>query len=484
MDADRHMSGHTLARHLGSWRGGRAAYAELAERITLLVRDGRLPINTRLPAERELASALGLSRTTVASAYELLRQTGFLHSRRGAGSWTALPEQPIDVQLPPFAPAGEDADLDLAHASPSAPPELAGALRVAAERLGRHTGGSGYHLLGLPTLRAAVAARFTARGLPTGAEQILITCGAQQAIALVLAAMAMPGDRVLVEHPTYPNALGAIAAAHARAVPVGFAGDDWDLDTFAGAIRDASPRLVYLIPDFHNPTGRCMDPATRTAFIELCRRTGTTLLIDETMSDLALDADPPLPLAALAGVTATTPLVTVGSASKTFWGGLRIGWVRARRPVIEQLARVRAGMDMSSPVLEQLITEELLGDPEPIVARRRGELRAARDRLRELLARRLPTWRAPSPAGGLTLWADLGAPVSSALVAAAHRRGVLLAAGPRFGVDGAFERCLRLPYTLPEAKLTRAVERLAEAWESVPWLQAEIGARPQPDVVA
>jgi len=98
---------------------------------------------------------------------------------------------------------------------------------------------------------------------------------------------------VLVEHPTYPNALDAIAREHARAVPVGFAGADWDLDTIAAAVRDACPRLVYLMPDFQNPTAGAMSDAQRTEIVELCRRTHTPLLIDETMSEIALDGPPP-----------------------------------------------------------------------------------------------------------------------------------------------------------------------------------------------
>ncbi|HEY2206300.1 MAG TPA: PLP-dependent aminotransferase family protein [Pseudonocardia sp.] len=487
MDGDRHVGGRTLARHLGSWRGegSGVAYAELADRITLLVLDGRLPTSTRLPAERELATALELSRTTVAAAYDQLRQAGFLHSRRGSGSWTTLPERRADTDMSPFAPTGDDSALDLAYASPPAPEAaLSEALAHAVEELPRYSAQSGYRLLGLEPLRAAVAGRFTARGLPTTPDQVLITCGAQHAITLVLATLAQPGDRVLVEHPTYPNVLDAIAQARARAVPVGFAGAGWDLETMAAAVRDACPRFVYLIPDFHNPTGRSMSPAQRLEILELCRRTRTPLVIDETMSEVALDGDPPPPLAGLAAGQGGVPLITVGSASKTFWGGLRIGWVRARRPVIDRIARVRASMDIASSVVDQLTVEHLVTHIGPVLEQRRRELRSARDHLVELVGRQLPGWRAPVPPGGLSLWVDLGAPVSSALVAAAGRHGVQLAAGPRFGLDGAFERNLRLPYTLPEPKLSLAVQRLVAAWRALPEQPAAPRWEPDPAEVA
>jgi len=134
---------------------------------SLLVLDGRLPTRTRLPAERELASALQVSRTTVAASYDLLRQIGFLRSRRGSGSWTTLPENPTAPELSPFAPAGEGKAFDLAYASLAAPPEaMAGALAWAVEQMACHGTGSGYQLYGLDSLRDVVAARFTQRGLP------------------------------------------------------------------------------------------------------------------------------------------------------------------------------------------------------------------------------------------------------------------------------------------------------------------------------
>ncbi|MBO0850141.1 MAG: PLP-dependent aminotransferase family protein, partial [Pseudonocardia sp.] len=483
MDGDRHVTGRTLAKHLGQWRtaNSRAAYAELAERIKLLVLDGRLPVRTRLPAERELAGALVISRTTVAAAYDLLREAGFLRSRRGSGSWTMLPDTPGVGQLTPFAPTGDSTAFDLAYAALAAPPDaLAEALAVASDRVACHAAGSGYQLLGLDSLRETVAARFTRRGLPTTPDQILITCGAQHAIALVLTALVSPGDRVLVEHPTYPNALDAIAREHARAIPVGFTGPDWDLDTMAAAVRDACPRLIYLIPDYQNPTGRRMSREQRSEIVELARRTRTPLLIDETCSEIALDGPPPRPLAGLAAESSTSPLITIGSASKTIWGGFRIGWVRARRPMIERIARARASMDISTSVLDQLVCQHLMDDMDAVLADRLPTVRSARDHLCALMARLFPGWRTVVPPGGLTLWVDLGAPVSSTLVSSASRHGVLLAAGPRFGLDGAFERYLRLPYTLPEPELDRAMERLAAAWLALPGADTPALGWPEP----
>jgi DNA-binding transcriptional MocR family regulator len=474
-DVDRRIGARSFARMLGDWRpqGGRGLTAALADRVRLLVLDGRLPLQMRVPAERELAAALDVSRTTVAAAYEVLREAGILHSRRGAGSWTQLPTGSDGAGTSsPFSPHGDRTLYDLAHASLPAPStELRAAAALAVEDLDAHLGGHGYDLLGQPGLRAAIARRFTARGLPTTADQVLVTAGGQAAIALVLAALVTPGDRVLVEHPTYPNALDAVTARGARCVPVpldlGTTGSDaWDLDIVTAAVRDAAPRLAYLIPDHQNPTGALLDDAGRARLVALARRTGTPLLIDETLAELTFAGPVRTPVAAH-GAADSPIVITVGSAAKVAWGGLRIGWIRTAAPLIRRMGALRAAIDLGGPVLEQLVATRLIDDLEPIVRARRAELAAARDHLLARLGDAFPSWRPSRPSGGLSLWVDLGAPVSSRLVGAARRQDVLLAAGPRFGLAGAFERYLRVPYTLRRDRVEPALDRLAAAWHTL-----------------
>ena len=153
--------------------------------------------------------------------------------------------------------------------------------------------------------------------------------------------------------------------------------------------------------------------------------------------------------------------------SKAFWAGLRIGWIRASPTLVQRLGLARASVDMSSPVVEQLIAAELLADADALLDAHRAALRDRRDVLAAALEAALPEWRFDRPRGGLALWVELDAPRSSALAAVADRHGVRVAAGPRFGIDGAFERFVRVPYALPEAQLATAVERLSVAWRSV-----------------
>ncbi|WP_300016999.1 PLP-dependent aminotransferase family protein [Pseudonocardia sp.] len=488
---ERRVGARSFARLLGEWRpaDGRRLASALADRIRLLVLDGRLPLEIRVPAERELAGALAVSRTTVAAAYDQLRDAAVLRSRRGAGSWTRLPTGPPGGAPPsPFFLLDDTAPHELAHAALPAPSEhLRRATTAAVHDLDALLGGHGYDLLGLPVLRTAIAGRFTARGLPTTADQVLVTTGAQGAIALVLATLTGPGDRVLVEHPTYPNALDAIAARGAHPVPVpmttdpGTRADGWDLDLLTAAVRDAAPRLAYLIPDFQNPTGAVLPAQDRERLVDLARRTGTPLLVDETLAELSLDGPSPPPVGSFGGPD-SPHVLTVGSASKVIWGGLRVGWVRASAPMVRRLAARRAALDLGGPPLEQLITARLLGEVEEIAAQRRIEVTAARDHLLGRLSALFPGWAANRPTGGLFLWVDVGAPVSSRLAVAARRHGLVIAAGPRFGLDGAFERRLRLPCTLRRDRVDAALDRLLLAWAGLD--QVEAGVPPEPVAVA
>ena len=240
----------------------------------------------------------------------------------------------------------------------------------------------------------------------------------------------------------------------------------WDVEAIAAALRAATPAVGYLVPDHQNPTGAVMDAETRAAVVAAAARHGVPLVVDDCLREMWIDAPGPPPLGAWS-TGGATPVITTGSLSKTVWGGLRIGWLRAPRTLLQRVAAVRASDDISTPVLEQLVAVGLLEKLDDLVADGRRVLAHRRDHLRAALARAVPEWRAPKPSGGFSLWVDLGAPRSSALVDAASRHGVLLAAGPRFATGGAFEQYLRLPYTLSTDALDDAVARLARAWESL-----------------
>lgn len=284
------VSARALALLLESWRDGGVAYAALADRIRLLVLDGRIAPGTRLPAERELAAQLGVSRTTVTAAYAELRDAGYLQSLRGSGSVARLPFR---------APSGPEPTapgyLDFSKATMPALPAVVAAAREAAEQLPAYLGESGFDPVGLPVLREALAERYRARGLPTDPDQIMVTVGAQSAISLIARTIMARGDRALIENPTYPHALDALKTAGARLAPVSVTSDHgWDEVALEQTIQRTSPSLGYLMPDNHNPTGRTMSPELRERVLGLAARHGTTLIADETMGELGFAADGPV----------------------------------------------------------------------------------------------------------------------------------------------------------------------------------------------
>ncbi|MFI9331172.1 PLP-dependent aminotransferase family protein [Kitasatospora sp. NPDC052868] len=453
----------------------RPAYRTLAGQIRLLVSEGRLPVGARLPAERELATALELSRTTVATAYETLRTEGYLRSRRGSGSWTALPEgaPPPSDALHPVPPDEQGNTLDLGVAALPAPqPYLGEAAVRAVEQLPAYAAGHGHFPTGVPVLREAVARRYTERGLPTTPDQILITTGAMGGLHLVQRALVGRGDRVAVEAPSYAHTLQALRIGGARLVPVPYSWPGgprrrpvWDLAEWGRVLHGAAPRLAYTIPDFHNPTGALVDEEQRRALLAAARAAGTVVLADETTAELGWGvpdgAALPRPMAAL---DRAAQVVTVGSASKLLWGGLRVGWVRAAPSLVRRLATERVYSDVGTPVLDQLIAAELMDEAllDRVRAHQLDRLRATAAAFTAALPARLPDWAYAEPPGGLSLWVSTDGLSGAALALAGERAGVRIAAGNRFGSDGAFENHIRLPLTVPAPAVQAAVERLAD----------------------
>ncbi|MFH5879883.1 PLP-dependent aminotransferase family protein [Arthrobacter sp. NA-172] len=502
-----------MARLLGPWNTGAApAYRELADVVRLLVMDGRIPLDVALPSERALSATLGVSRTTVTAAYASLREQGFLSGGQGSRGRTGIPHRTVPVSGPGLAVP--DGILDLAYASLPATGEVVHrAFADALTDLPALLPGFGYDAIGLPSLREAIADRYTAAGIPTTAAQILVTSGAQHALNIILRTLAGRQQKVLVEHPTYPNALDAIRASGSRTVPVPMppntergtrrdtrfgeesgeelgeelgedpaAGAGWDIDSMVAAMRHQRPGMAYLVPDFHNPTGRIMSNLQRRRLVREAAGTGTVLVVDETLRELNLDAVNTSPLAAF-----SPAVVTIGSLSKSHWAGLRTGWIRAEEDLISRFVQARTTMDLGGPVVEQLAAARLVrAFTEPLQVRL-DELRRNREALLGLLAEHLPEWHVERPRGGLTAWCRMPTASSTALTVVAPDFGLRLAAGPRFGVGGAFEHFMRVPYTLAPAQLETAVLALRDAQsrlDASPQLRRTLKAPNEPAAVA
>ena len=459
---------------LGRWPAADGPlYRLLATRIARLADTGELPAGLRLPAERDLAAALSVSRNTVAAAYQVLRDEGMAESRQGAGT-RIVPHRTTPAAVHRangfFAGLLEQAavEADLSLAAVDCAPQVAAALTDPQALLDHAerdalTRTSGYFPHGLPELRAAIADHMSERlGLPSVPSQVIVTTGAQQALDLLIRNEVLPGQPVAVEDPTFPGVLDALHRAGARVIGMP-AGDGLDPGRLEHVVRTHGPAMVYLIPTHHNPTGRVMPSGHRQRVVRLAAAHPDTLFVDDmTLAELPLTDGPWHPPLAALGPRLPN-LVSVGSLSKLYWGGLRTGWIRGSEGLIARLAAAKAAADQGSAAFGQAIVAALLRGQHEDIVKWRGEwLRSRHDALAGALCASLPGWTWPEPDGGLSLWVALpGDADSGAFAQAALRRGVAVVPGRLLSAGAQENGHVRLAFAQPPGVLRTAVGRLA-----------------------
>lgn len=472
------MDIRALVGHLGAWSNGNGALKhKLAAALMNAVRDGVLLPGAKLPSERALANALRASRTTVVGAYDLLRESGWLESRTGSG--TRVSERSPAVRAargsmqaaavaasPLLGLLTTAASSDLIDFALGTPPPLLGlgdALIVPPAEQAALLHDKLYHPFGLPALRRAIADECSRSGVPTTPQEVLVTNGAQQAIAVCAALCVQLGDAVLVEDPTYFGALDICRKLGARVAPLPVGPRGVEPAIIRDRIAATSARLVYLVPTFQNPTGGVMPAAARKEVVRIVEDTGVPVIDDRTLADMVIDGRPPAPIAAHAPNAA---ILTVGSLSKAVWPGLRIGWIRAPEPWIQRLGRVKTALDLGSPHVTQLAAARLVDMLDAARKLRREQLAPRRDLLAELLREHLPDWRFTKPSGGLFLWCELPDADARDFAHVALRHGVAVLAGPTMSSTESHTRFVRLPFFGEPGLLRAAVQRLSSAWKS------------------
>ncbi|MDX3697518.1 PLP-dependent aminotransferase family protein [Streptomyces europaeiscabiei] len=261
---------------------------------------------------------------------------------------------------------------------------------------------------GEPALRAALAARYGARGLPTGADGVLVTTGSQQALSLLATALLEPGDVVLVEEPCYLAALQAFRFAGARVVAV--PGDEHGVDPSAleELVVRNGPKLFYTVPTFQNPTGRTLPAERRAAVASVAARRGLWIVEDDPYGELRFEGDRVPWIATYPGAEDRTALL--GSFSKVMAPGMRLGWLRAPAELRRACAVAKQAADLHTPTVNQLAAARYLADRDldAHVVGVAAAYRERRDTMLDGLAEALPegsTWNRPE--GGMFLWARL-----------------------------------------------------------------------------
>lgn len=469
---------HDLLERLGDWsHDAGPLYASLANHLEDLIAEGTLPPGARLPAERRLADALAVSRGTVVAAYDRLREDDLVRTRHGSGTVITGGASPMhspreaevatllrrnQILAGMLTDLGTDG-IDLRGAYWVGLEDLPeDALRIDRDALGAT--GHGYYPAGLPLLREGLADHMTREHhLDTQPGEVIVTTGAQQGIALAAELLVSEGDDVLVEELTYPTAIDVFATVGARIRWAPIRDGGGDVSAFVSAMRRLRPRVAYVNVSVNNPTGQTMPNHARRLLAEAAAETETILIDDVSLAETRFDGQIPAPLHTF---VPEATILTIGSLSKSLWGGLRLGWVRGEEATLARLARLKGSLDLGTPVASQLAGARLLPHAAAIRERRRMEMRHRYDVLTDVLRDRIPEWTWREPDGGLVLWTDIGRGDSAHLapIAAQHRVGI--APGAVSSTSGKHGRFLRLPYGQQPEVLEEGANRLADAWQT------------------
>jgi DNA-binding transcriptional MocR family regulator len=472
----------------------RPMYRRLVDLFERTISRGQMAPGVQLPPERDLARAFRVSRTTVVTAYRELEAKGLVRGYVGRGTFVAAKPEPGSA---PFAWRGKVSaaalqstdstvrDLVGAAADPRLTSFAAG--QPALERFPTAEFQSALDRIltadpaavwrhgpteGQPRFRAAVAARFGGE-----AEHVLIIAGAQQGLDLLARCLIDPGDAVVLDRPGYLGAIDSFRNAGARLIGWDIARAD--VDELEELLLRYRPKLIYINPTHQNPTGITLPIRVRRELLDLAERYRVPIIEDDTYRELTLGAAPPPSLYELDDTH--TIVIRLNTFSKMLAPGLRLGWISAVRPIVEQLALLKQRIDPSTQNLSQLVVAELVetGVFDRHLAGLRGEHRRRRDAMVRALRQTVPAGqlRFAVPDGGLYLWCQLQGHVrAQAVQQHALRESIVFVTGEPFYVDRGGTRELRLCYTSqPPERAASAAQCLAR---SIAFAEREASVEP------
>lgn len=471
-------------------------YRQIVTQIREMILSGKLPPGARLPAERSLAAALGVNRTTIVNAYQELRADGLLEAHVGRGTTVRSSVSSTQTEFsPPLSwpnllaprarrlcgsPVQEIARLaaqeDVIGLATGLPTSEMSPIVDLQQLIHSILGREGAWMLqdspteGLESLREAIASWLALKGCAVSPRQVLIMSGSQQGLDLVARLLLEPGDAVIVEAPTYLGALQVFRLAGARLIGIPLDESGMQVDLLEPLLAHYRPRLIYTMPTFQNPSGATLSSERRERLLALAYRYQVPILEDDSYSDLYYDALPPAPLLAY---DRCGMVLHLGSLSPALGPGLRLGWIVAPTPALEPLIALKQVADLHPSTLGQAMALELLRSgrlaahltwARQVYARRRDAMEQA---LRRYTGGTAPspllTWRPPR--GGFYCWCRLpdGLRAWEVLRAAAHE-GVVFVPGEVFFPNGDGSSFLRLNFSHPrEEEIEEGIRRLVQA---------------------
>ena len=434
-------------------------YRQVYERIAAKIRSGDLARGERLPATRELAGLLGLNRTTVSAAYELLESEGLISGHVGRGSFvTGVPAGAVDwnarLERSDMLPAGPAFGKELISFAMSRPsralfplddfrascatvlqrPDLADILQLGSP--------SGFEPLRRRLLEEARSQRLAGPG-----DDLLVTNGCQQALDLIGRVLLRPGDTVIVEDPIYPGLKNLLAGMGAQlaGIPVGH--DGIDVAQLERTLERTRPRLIVVTSNFQNPTGATLPLAARRALLDAARLAGVPVVENDAYGELRYHGEP---LPAIKQLDESGGTVLLRSFSKVSFPGLRVGWAVGPKPLIDRMRQAKEASDLHTDQLSQAVLLEFM-ESGRLETHRARVLRAGAERLAATLdacRRHLPAdARWTRPEGGMNVWVRLPEPLDAGeLLPRAQKEGVAYLPGRYFTVARQEPGALRLSF--------------------------------------
>ncbi|MCL6599697.1 MAG: PLP-dependent aminotransferase family protein [Alicyclobacillus macrosporangiidus] len=465
---------------------GQSLYRQIVKHFESLICSGELPPGSPLPTERQLARDLGVNRSTVSMAYDELRSRGLIRSVQGSGTrvsedawgltspmpdWYSYTSQGVFQPTLPLVRRIWEANRQPRNIN-FARGELAqelwptSCLRELILRVVESMPLGYGDPRGEYSLRSAVSIHLNHHyGIRVPAERILITAGAQQGLLLVTQSLLRPGDAVALEKPSYAYSLPLFGSVGLRMFPSPL--DDQGLlpDGVATLHRRHRIRMVFISPTYQNPTGTTLSLERRRRLIDICSELRIPIVEDDAHGALTLagSPEPPRPLASMDG--AEQQVIYLGTLSKTFAPGLRVGWLTGPSSVIDRIAGVKEQMDFGVSGITQAIAEKVMttGIWEQNLQRLRSALTVRRNNMIDTLHEYFGKEIAFSiPQGSYHIWGKLKRTVSDQdLVEAAIRHGVIVVPGTVYGAEPGY---VRLTYaSSQESQIREGIRRLRTA---------------------
>jgi len=439
-------------------------YRQLYRHFKNAIESGELARGDRLPATRELAGAIGLNRTTVTAAYELLEAEGLIRRHVGRGSFVEGVPAPRasglrwrdifvgnDVEVPHAPPlSGSRVAISFATSRPAEELFPLEEVRATAEEVIAAHGAEILQLgspAGYPPLRRYLLEEAHRNGTARDGDDIIVTNGCQQAIDLLQRVLIEPGDTVAVEDPVYPGVHHVLGRGGARLLGVPVEAGGVDLERLERALARSRPKLVVLTPNFQNPTGATLPLEARRAILRLAREHGVVIAENDIYAGLRYQG---AELASLKQLDESGCVVQLRSFSKIAFPGLRVGWVIGPCALIARLADAKQWSDLHTDQLSQAVLCRF-AESGRLEAHRQRVVVKGRQRLAAAVAacgKQLPPGsRFTRPEGGMNLWVELPEPLEAGeLLPRAHDAGVSYLPGRYFAVSRPHAGSLRLSF--------------------------------------